>query len=406
MYFSLLNIFGLSGRASRRIAFLLPTLLATVGCIPLAGCVGGSGSGSTPSQTVVIATQPTAQTVPIDRSATFTVVATGMAPLSYQWSKNGEEIPGANSASYTTPTVALSDSGASFQVKVSNALSSVVSKSVMLTAGPRAPALGDLRYLLWEQVTVPWNSGGEPITGLGFTLAKESVENALGTPLEVGSSWVHENGCGWMAGVLFLPPSMTGMNMNYESDNTKDAPYATYLESITAPNVVIDSIDLEPACNAIGVSWVQTTQTGGFDYKLESVPPSELQTTIEADGAASRIVTAVTFDHSSGDAVLISYGWQGDKATVYEAQTAIVSPANITSAAVTLAKNGYFISAFGGNDTDGYMLVGMRVQGDTSPRPTSGSSGAPASSETVPFTTVVWFSEPSPSNVGADIGEQ
>ncbi|MGA7242603.1 MAG: hypothetical protein WBX19_05450, partial [Terracidiphilus sp.] len=163
---------------------------------------------------------------------------------------------------------------------------------------------------------------------------------------------------------------------------------------------------LEPACDAIGVSWVQTTQSGGFDYKIESVPLSELQATVAADGAASRIVTAVTFDDSSGNAVLISYGWQGDTTTMYEAQTVVASPANVTSAAVTLAGEGYFISAFGGNDADGYMLIGMRVQGDTLPRPTNGYTGAPPTSETVPFSTVVWFSEPSPSSVGAQIGEQ
>jgi hypothetical protein len=103
---------------------------------------------------------------------------------------------------------------------------------------------------------------------------------------------------------------------------------------------------------------------------------------------------------------LISYGWQGDTTTVYEAQTVIASPVNVQSAATTLAKEGYFISAFGGDDTFGYILIGMRVQGDTLPRPTDGYADAPSTSETVPFTTVVWFSEPSPSGVGAQIGEQ
>jgi hypothetical protein len=370
----------------------------------LAGCVAGSGGATNPpSQAVVITAEPASQTVPIDRPATFTVAATGTPPLSYKWSRNGAEIPGATSASYTTPTVALSDNGSRFQVTVSNASSSATSNTAILTAGPRAPAIGDLRYLLWQQVTVPWNSGGEPVQ-LGFT--EEWVTNAVGTPLAIGSTNVQENDCTWVASVLFLPPNMTGLDMYYQWDNTNYTPYASYLESVTAPNVVIDSVDLEPACTAIGVAWVQTTQTGGFDYKMESVPPSRLQATVAADGAASRIVTAATFDDASGNAVLISYGWQGDTTTVYEAQTVIASPVNVQSAATTLAKEGYFISAFGGDDTFGYILIGMRVQGDTLPRPTDGYADAPSTSETVPFTTVVWFSEPSPSGVGAQIGEQ
>ncbi len=38
---------------------------------------------------------------------------------------------------------------------------------------------------------------------------------------------------------------------------------------------------------------------------------------------------------------------------------------NVDSAATTLANDCYIISDFGGNDIEGYMLVGMRVQGNT-----------------------------------------
>ena len=57
---------------------------------------------------------------------------------------------------------------------------------------------------------------------------------------------------------------------------------------------------------------------------------------------------------------------------------------------------------FGGNDTDGYMLIGMRVQGDTLARPIA--VGAPASPETVPYSIVVWFSETA-GQYGTQLGE-
>jgi len=354
------------------------------------GCGGGSGSGSAPppSQTVVITTQPASKSVSIDRAATFTVAATGTVPLSYQWSKNGVEIVGATGASYTTPTVVLADSGSTFQVTVSNASGSAISSTATLTAGPRAPMLGDLRYLLWQQVTIPWNNGGE--TGsLGAT--EESVTNALGTPLQIGSTSLSTEGCVWSFSVLFLPQGMTGMNMYYQQDFTRFQSYTSYLQSVASSNAVITSMDLEPACNVLGVSWVQTAQTGEFDYRLEAVSPTQIQATAAADGAESRIITAVTFDDASGKAILISYGWQGDTTTAYEAKTVVAMPTDVANQAIILASEGYFISAFGGNDNDGYMLIGMRVQGDTLPRPiTNGSTPADSSPQTV----VAWFAEP------------
>src|SRR2546426_5689650 len=46
-----------------------------------------------------ISTQPVNQTVTAGQTATFTVVATGTAPLAYQWQKNGANIAGATAAS-------------------------------------------------------------------------------------------------------------------------------------------------------------------------------------------------------------------------------------------------------------------------------------------------------------------
>ena len=49
-----------------------------------------------------ITVQPASQTVQVGQAATFTVVAAGSVPLSYQWQENGANIPGAISSSYTT----------------------------------------------------------------------------------------------------------------------------------------------------------------------------------------------------------------------------------------------------------------------------------------------------------------
>ena len=58
----------------------------------------------------ITAQQPAPQTVVAGQTATFSVTATGTAPLSYQWQKNGAAISGATLSTYTTPVVATTDS--------------------------------------------------------------------------------------------------------------------------------------------------------------------------------------------------------------------------------------------------------------------------------------------------------
>ena len=157
--------------------------------------------------------------------------------------------------------------------------------------------------------------------------------------------------------------------------------------------MVFTSLDLEPAQSAYAVSWVKTTQTGGFDYRMDPVvpagtdQPAQIQAQATLDGTESRVITAVSFD-ASGNAILISYGWTDDTSTEYEDETEVVAPgsgvsANVLAAATTLANNGYIISAFGGNDIDGYILIGMRVKGDSLPRPLGNYPDQPPYATTV-----------------------
>ena len=85
------------------------------------------------NQVVAITSQPTAtQTLCSGSPASFSVTATGTG-LTYQWKKNGADIPGATSATYSIPNVSASDAG-TYTVVVSGAApcSPVTSQNAVL----------------------------------------------------------------------------------------------------------------------------------------------------------------------------------------------------------------------------------------------------------------------------------
>jgi hypothetical protein len=116
------------------IALVLPLALGFFGC-------GGGGNAATATATPpAITAQPTPQTVLKGQTATFTVTATGSAPLAYQWQRNGAAIAGAMASSYTTPATTSADNGAAFVVVVSNAAGSTTSNSATLSVTTTIPA--------------------------------------------------------------------------------------------------------------------------------------------------------------------------------------------------------------------------------------------------------------------------
>jgi Domain of unknown function DUF11/Kelch motif/Galactose oxidase, central domain len=82
---------------------------------------------------LAVTRQPESQTVPLGETATFTVEAQGERTI--QWRKNGEELPGATGATYTTPPADLSDSGDVYDAVLSNGCTSVVSAPATLIVG-------------------------------------------------------------------------------------------------------------------------------------------------------------------------------------------------------------------------------------------------------------------------------
>jgi len=144
-----------------------------------------------------ITTQPTNQTVNAGATATFTVVATGTAPLTYQWKSGGTAINGATAASYTTPVLAVANSGTSYTVVVSNSAGSVTSSAATVTVNAVAPSIttqpanqtvndgATATFTVVATGTAPltyqWSKGGTAISGAtaaSYTTPALTVSNS------------------------------------------------------------------------------------------------------------------------------------------------------------------------------------------------------------------------------------
>ena len=131
-----------------------------------------------------ITAQPSNQTVTAGQGATFSVTATGTAPVSYQWRKNGSNITGATSSSYTTPATTTADDGSTFDVVVSNSAGSATSNPATLTVSPAsAPAITSLAPTSGSVGTAV------TITGNNFGASQGSSTVAFNGADAVPASW-------------------------------------------------------------------------------------------------------------------------------------------------------------------------------------------------------------------------
>jgi hypothetical protein len=106
----------------------------------------------------IILSQPQSQTVAVGDTVSFSVTADGAQPFTYQWTKNGADIPGASGSTLTLNNVALGDAGA-YAVRVSNFAGAATSAAATLTVLELIPGL--------------YNTG---VDGSGVSLPSGSVD--------------------------------------------------------------------------------------------------------------------------------------------------------------------------------------------------------------------------------------
>jgi len=80
-----------------------------------------------------ISQHPASITVSVGQPASFSVAASGVTPLSYQWQRNTVNVSGATSPTYTLSNAQLSDSGSQFRCVVTNSYGGATSNTATLT---------------------------------------------------------------------------------------------------------------------------------------------------------------------------------------------------------------------------------------------------------------------------------
>jgi len=137
-----------------------------------------------------ISQSPTNLTVTVGNSATFSVTASGVPVVSYQWNRNGSPIANATNASYGIASTQGGDNGAVFSVIISNSVGSVNSSNAVLTVlstmtATFQPTNGAVNISPDQQLRITFSIGAPKLAYTGKKLyVYDASNNSLFTTID------------------------------------------------------------------------------------------------------------------------------------------------------------------------------------------------------------------------------
>ena len=184
----------------------------------------------------IILTQPESQTVLVGETATFSIIANDIEALSYQWQKNGVDIPGETDASYTIPATTLQDNGSTYRVILTNPGGTVISEDATLSLVSLPNLITNAGF---ESGTTSWNFFTD---GTGsFRVTSPGIEGNNAAKLTLNN--IGSNTQLYKTGISLEPDTNYILSFSAYSNTGNDlmvrfiqhySPYSPYMPEYTA----------------------------------------------------------------------------------------------------------------------------------------------------------------------------
>ena len=118
--------------------------------------------GYTIPASISITGEPADALVLVGQPATFQVLVSNPQGVTYQWKRNGTDIPGATGSAYTTPALALADDGTGYSVVVTGPNNTIASRTATASVMAKFDAGAS------PEVNVDFNDFALPADGAAF----------------------------------------------------------------------------------------------------------------------------------------------------------------------------------------------------------------------------------------------
>jgi hypothetical protein len=326
-----------------------------------------------------ITTQPASSTVTVGASVSFSVSASGTAPLTYQWQFNGANIGGATNVTYSIVSASAGNAG-NYSAVVTNSAGTATSSNASLTvnalpppsvapsitthpAGATVTAGSNVNFSVTASGTAPlayqWQFNGAPIAGA--TTSTYGIVNA--TVGQAGNYSVIVTNAAGSAGsnnaaltVNALPPPPTSPTITTQPAGatvTAGAPVSFSVTASGTPPLSYKwqfngspiggatagtySIFSATAGNAGNYSVVVSNASGSVTSSdaaltVTALPPQTVPPTITTQPSGSAVTTgsSVSFSVTAAGSVPFTYQWRFNGAPIAgaSASTYTIASAN------------------------------------------------------------------------------
>ncbi|MBL9204867.1 MAG: immunoglobulin domain-containing protein [Opitutaceae bacterium] len=346
-----LSVLGLSGDLLNASSGTLTGTPTTAGSFALLvrawNNTNKRGDGGNPTFTITINVQPAAvaapvftthpasTSVPVGAAVTLTAAATGEGTITYQWSKDGANLPGATSASLSLTSVTTASAG-SYRVAATNAGGTTQSNIALLTVvEPVVPPVFTVQ------------PAGQTVTA-GATVTLTAT--ATGTP-PVTYQWFKDGVS--ISGAT--SPTLTLTNVTAASSGsyrvvatnagggTQSNPATLTVNSATAPVIVTEPLSQVVVIGASLTLTVDVTGTGPFTYQWRKAGVA-LGGATQASFTLSSVQTSDAGDYSVS--ITNAFGTVVSRTATLGVTPTVTSAITNVAVRTTLAANQILIVGF------------------------------------------------------------